>query len=165
MRRALITALLASTVCSMVTARGAQAAPPTAVDGSWQSLVNCVFTSYDLLTKQMSCVGSTLWTGGLQGTTKYTVTGTYDLVTGDSAGTLHETFWGRDQAGHRGALVLDETFRLDGATSTLHIDATVVGGSGDFTGSRGLLTFHGTDNVATGSGSFTGQLTLRKSAR
>ena len=47
----------------------------------------------------MSCVGSTLWTGGLSGVTRYVVTGTYDLLTGNSRGTLHETFRGRDKGG------------------------------------------------------------------
>jgi hypothetical protein len=50
-------------------ASGAQSIP---IAGRWQSLVNCAFTSYDPLTGRMSCVGSTLWTGGLSGITHYT---------------------------------------------------------------------------------------------
>jgi len=136
-----------------------------AVSGSWQSIVNCAFTSYDPLTGQMTCVGSTLWRGALAGVTRYDVTGTYDVLTGNSRGTLRETFRGHDKAGRRGTIAFAEQYTLDGPASTIHIDAVAVAGTGGFTGIRGRMTFDGTDNAATGFGNYVGALRLHRAAR
>jgi hypothetical protein len=101
-----------------------------------------------------------MWTGGLQGVTRYTGTGRYDPLSGNSSGTLRETFRGRDARGHAGTLVFDETYRLDGKTSAIHINATVVRGAGDFAGMRGSLTFTGKDNLVTGLGHYVGEVTM-----
>jgi hypothetical protein len=52
------------------------------VKGSWQQLVNCLFTHYNPLTHAMGCEGSTLWRGTWTGITRYHVEGMYDLLTG-----------------------------------------------------------------------------------
>jgi hypothetical protein len=141
------------------------AAERVAVSGNWMSIVNCAFTSYDPLTGHMTCVGSTLWTGGLTGVTRYDVTGTYDVLTGNSQGTLHEIFRGHDTAGRRGTITFDEQYVLDGAASKIHIDAAAVAGTGGFAGARGRMTFDGTDNPATGFGTYVGTLRLHRAAR
>ena len=163
MRRIFVLAVAAA-ACVTAVPTSAQAGERLTVVGSWQSLVNCVFTSYDPTSTRMSCVGSTLWTGSLEGVTKYDVTGRYDVLTGTSSGVLHEVFYGRDQAGNQGTLVFDETYTLDGPTSTIHIDCAAVGGTDAFAGARGHLVFDGTDNVATGFGQYGGTLVLPKAS-
>jgi hypothetical protein len=157
--------LVATGAAMGVMAPAASAGERVAVNGRWQSIVNCAFTSYDPLTGSMSCVGSTLWTGGLRGLTAYKVTGTYDLLTGDSHGSLHETFHGRDDRGDHGTITFDEQFEIDGATSAIRIDAVATGGTGGFAGVRGTMTFDGTDTVATRVGSYAAVLELREAAR
>jgi hypothetical protein len=93
----------------------------------------------------MWCVGLTLWAGGLSGITRFAPTGTFDLISGNSQETGHET--------------------LDGAKRTVRIDAPSVGGTGGLAGVRGSMTFVGTDNVATGFGLYSGVLELRRAAR
>lgn len=135
----------------------AVAAEPVA--GQWQQVVNCLFTHYDPTTHAMGCEGSTLWHGTWSGITHYHVEGTYDLLTGDSSGTLHETFYGYDRAGRRGTMTFSEHYTIVGATSALHIAAQITAATGDFAGARGAATFDGSDNLATGSGTYAGEWT------
>ncbi|MEA2273073.1 MAG: hypothetical protein QOI98_1781 [Solirubrobacteraceae bacterium] len=138
------------------------AARTVPVEGRWQQLVNCAITSYNPFTKEFSCIGSSLWTGALTGVTDYVATGTFHALSGDAAGTIRETFRGRDDLGHRGTIAFTETFTLDGGASLIHIDATALGGTRGFAGVRGRLQFDGFDNVATGFGPYTGFLRLRR---
>jgi hypothetical protein len=113
----------------------------------------------------MWCVGLTLWAGGLSGITRFAPTGTFDLISGNSQETGHETFRGRDRSRDRVTVVFDDRYTLDGAKRTVRIDAPSVGGTGGLAGVRGSMTFVGTDNVATGFGLYSGVLELRRAAR
>jgi hypothetical protein len=143
-------------------APSAEAARRVPVEGHWQQLVNCGLTSYDPFTKEFSCVGSSLWTGGLTGVTDYVASGSVHALTGDAEGTIRETFRGRDDLGHRGTIAFTETFTLDGGASRIHIDAAAIDGTQGFAGVRGQLQFDGFDNAATGFGPFTGFLAVRR---
>jgi hypothetical protein len=150
-------------VAAAATLAAAASGPPAAVaegvEGSWQQLVNCAFTHYDPATHAMGCDGSTLWRGTWTGVTHYRVAGTYDLLTGDSSGTFHETFYGHDARGRRGTLSFNDRYTITGATSTIHIVGAITGGTGGFVGARGTVRFDGTDNVLTGSGRYSGDWT------
>ena len=155
MRLSAVTALL------VFGAATAEAPPARAepVRGSWGSLVNCLFTNYNPMTGDMRCEGSTLWRGTWTGITHYHVEGTYDVLTGDSAGTLRETFYGSDSTGRRGTLSFAERYKLDGAASRIHITAEITGGTGELRDARGVATFDGTNNVAAGYGTYSGEWT------
>lgn len=119
-------------------------AASTKVEGGWIGPVPCLFTSIDPLTGQFSCQSSSSWDGALTGVTFYSGEGTLDLTTGDASGTIKETFHGVATAdGSTGTLELIEKFTLNGATNAIHIDARIVGGTGDFADSHGRLTFVG----------------------
>lgn len=64
--------------------------------------------------------------------------GTVELVTSASTGTLEETFTGRAAGRGSGTLHLAESFTLD-TTENLATHTRIVGGSGDFAGSRGRV--------------------------
>lgn len=155
-RRLAIAAAAATTLVLAAPATIARADTRHEVRGSWTSLVNCAVTSYDPISKRITCTGSTLWQGTWNGVTEYVLTGTYDPVTGDARGTLRETFRGSASDGSEGTLSFYETLTLDGATSQIHIDAHLVDGSGGFTGAHGEVTFDGIDNPATGNGTYAG---------
>lgn len=147
---------------TLIAAVAALAAAPAAratdrpATGTWQQLVNCAITGYDLTSKHLTCIGSSLWTGTFSGVTTYTVDATYDLLTGDGHGTIDETFHGR--AGDRhGSLRFLETFTATGATQAMHIDARSVSGTGDLARSRVALVFDGVDNIVTGHGTYAGR--------
>jgi hypothetical protein len=71
-------------------------------------------------------------------------------------GTIHETFGGLDRDGRQGTLTFDETYRLNGSTLRIRIDAHIVDSTGDFTGARGYAGFVGLDPFVTGRGSYDG---------
>jgi hypothetical protein len=144
---------LAATVAALATAPAA-AAPPAS--GTWQQLVNCAITSYDLTSEHMTCIGSSLWRGTLQGITRYKVDATYGLLSGDGHGTIDETFYGRSSDGRRGSLRFQETFTATGATQGMQIDAHSVGGTGGFARSSARFRFDGVDNIVTGHGTYAG---------
>ncbi len=137
-------------------APAAASARTIAVRGTWQQLINCVPTSYNPLTRQLTCIGSTLWQGTWNGTTHYTYQGSYDLIPGDGQGTIHELFRGKAADGTSGTLSFIEHAALNGAQGTIHIDAKIVAGTGGFAGSTGSVAFDGTDDAATGSGTYAG---------
>jgi hypothetical protein len=141
-------------LAAVVPARAFAAAP---VHGSWQQLANCLFTHYDPLGGGFGCEGSSVWQGTWTGVTVYHAEGTYDVLSGDSAGRLQETFRGHDVDGRRGTISFDESYVLVGSTSMIHIDARIAGATGGFAGARGAVTFDGTDNVATGFGTYAGR--------
>lgn len=136
------------------------------VTGRWVGLVPCVITSIDLATGHTTCTGSTTWAGTWTGVTHYTLDGTYDPVTGAAEATLDETFVGRDDHGRIGTLRFAET--LVGTptgipdTNTVHIDARIIDGTGDFTGARGDVVFDGITSLAGAEGTFTGHWSLQR---
>jgi hypothetical protein len=108
-------------------------------------------------TGTFDCTSGTLWDGGWTGHTTYSVHGKINFLTGDSSGTLEETFYGvytGDQS--HGTLTFVERYRIDGATNSLHIDLKITGGTEDWAGSRGTATFDGTQVLGlVGHGGYT----------
>jgi hypothetical protein len=147
--------LATAAILTLTGTAGASAAVP--VKGSWQQLINCAFTRYNPLNGDFACLGASLWHGTWTGITHYRAHGTYDVLTGDSTGTLIETFHGHDRDSRRGTLTFEESYTLVGATSAIHIDTHIIDATGDFTHARGKATFDGTDNIATGFGTYTGR--------
>jgi hypothetical protein len=155
--RALRWTIVAVAIMAAVMSLPAHAAE-TRIDGGWIGLIPCALTNFDPTTGHFECEGSTLWDGALTGITTYHVDGTTDLATGDGSGTVAETFYGiatADQSS--GTLAFNETFTIDGATNAIHLVARIIGGTGDFAGSRGRLTFVGVlFSVVAGHGGYSG---------
>lgn len=132
------------------------------VSGTWQEIVPVSMTSYtpsagDPLTGHYQGVGSTLWQGTWTGVTHYTMTGTANLVSGAGSGTLQETFAGRASDGGTGTLDFAESYTI-APDGSLSIQARIVGGTGDFAGAHGSVTFLGHQyGVATGNGTYSGR--------
>jgi hypothetical protein len=80
--------------------------------------------------------------------------GVYHPLTGESHGQLYETFMGISEDGRRGTLSFVETYTLHGPTGAVHIDATIVAGTGGFTGATGRVAFDGVllEGLAGGGG-------------
>jgi hypothetical protein len=129
----------------------AAAARSGTVSGTFTEPAPPVLTAYNPKTGGFSGYGSSMWTGTWTGVTYWTIKGTVNLLTGDSSGTLDETFIGHSADGGTGTLHFLETYTVKGATGAFHDDATLVGGSGDFARSRGKVTFDGLD-LPTGQG-------------
>jgi hypothetical protein len=128
------------------------------VRGSWVS-PTCAFTDYDPVTGAFECTASSQWTGSWTGITTAQAEGTYDFVTGSGSGTIKETFVGRSSDGTTGTLRFTETFVADGPSLTLHVDARIVEGTGDWVGATGYATFDGTLSSGTGFGGYAGSWT------
>ena len=133
-------------------------ARPQAVRGSWVS-ATCAFTDYEPATGAFHCTASSQWTGSWTGVTQVEGEGTYDFVTGSGFGTIKETFIGRASDGTTGTLRFTETFVADGPSLTLHVDARIVEGTGDWVGATGQATFDGTMSSGTGFGGYAGSWT------
>ena len=141
----------------------ASASKKQEIRGGWIGAIPCAITSYNPspgapTTGTFTCSSGTFWDGSLTGQTTYTVHGQIDFLTGNSTGTLEETFYGVATADQStGTLSFKERYRADGATNTLHIDVDIVGGTGDWIGSKGHLTFDGVQFVAVaGHGGYAG---------
>jgi hypothetical protein len=141
----------------------ASASKKQEIRGGWIGAVPCAFTSYNPspgapTTGTFTCTSGTFWDGSWTGQTMYTAKGTINFLTGDSSGTLDETFYGiatADQSS--GTLRFSERYRIYGATNTVHIDVTIVGGTGDWVGSKGHLTFDGVQFLGVaGHGGYAG---------
>lgn len=162
-RRILVTTIVALLGAGAWSAPAGAAEPvgttTSTVAGSWAQIVNCVFTHYDLQSGDFTCVGGSTWQGSWTGVTHYDVKGHYDVATGNMRGTLVEDFVGLylpDRS--HGILHMAHRFTLDGATSALHIESTILGGEGDptFRCSSGHLTWDGTAPGETGWGGYSG---------
>jgi hypothetical protein len=128
------------------------------VGGGWATSP-CVFTSFDPSTGDVTCVGSSAWTGSWTGITHYDVTGNLDLVTGDFRGTLIETFTGMYVPDKSiGTLTFVESFSIDGTNFAINIETDIVNSSGDptFRCSTGHVTFDGFAPLVTGFGGYRG---------
>jgi hypothetical protein len=140
----------------------AASATRTEVGGDWASAVPCVpvqgSPSLEHPTQiPYTCEGSATVRGDLVGVTVYTTYGTIDLATGSSWGTMEETFTGVSGDGSlRGTMDFAEKFTIDGSTLFFDDYAKIVGGSGDFSGSRGLVKFNGTVAAGVGGGTWGG---------
>lgn len=129
------------------------------VHGHWYNAGPCVFTGAaphpdDPTHADLTCDGSSVWTGTWTGVTEFAVTGEGDVVSNDYSGRLSELFIGT-AAGRRGSLLFHETFRV--ASGRIRIVAKIVSGSGGFAGSTGTVVFSGTITPATnGFGTYEG---------
>jgi hypothetical protein len=130
----------------------ATAAPKvtSTVYGGWVGELPCVVTAATLNTGgpavvPVTCESGTTWDGAWTGHTRYVIATTADLATGDSSGTIDETFIGVDTATSTpGTLHLTGTVTAHGADITLVVDEHIVGGSGAFDGMTGHAVFEGT---------------------
>jgi hypothetical protein len=154
---------IATGACLLALAQAAPAAATTTeVGGDWASAVPCVpFEGSPSLENPTqipyTCEGSATVRGSLVGVTVYTTYGTIDLASGDSWGTMKERFTGVSADGSlRGTMDFKEKFTIDGATLFFDDTAKIVGGSGDFAGSRGAVIFNGTVAAGVGGGSWGG---------
>ena len=135
------------------------AADTVALSGTWRQLVNCLPTNYNPLTDQIHCIGASAWKGTWTGTTTYTLDGTYDVLTGDTKGTVHEVFTGTASDGTSGTLTFTEQVTITGATGKFVDESTILSGTGGFAGSTGSAEFVGTSTALTGSGTYSGTWT------
>lgn len=149
-------------IAGLVTPPSAARTTPTAsahvVRGGWVS-PTCVFTNYDRVTGAFRCTSSTSWTGVWTGVTRVEGEGTVDVVTGSGSGTIEETFVGRASDGTAGTLQFIETWVADGPSLTIHIDAHIVEGTGDWVGATGRVSFDGTMADGSGFGGYVGSWT------
>lgn len=139
-------------------ARSTDGASRQVVRGGWVSPA-CVFTNYDPVTGALRCTSSTTWTGVWTGITHVEAEGTFDVVTGSGSGTIEETFIGRASDGTTGTLRFIETWVADGPSLTIHIDASIVDGTGDWVGATGKVSFDGTLASGSGFGGYVGSWT------
>jgi len=120
----------------------------------------CADLQYHQDTGLVTCSGTTDLQGGLVGGTNWAITLAI-TSTGYQYGTVSEVFEG--QAGKReGKLRFLETLTIDSQANML-IEADVIGGSGDFKGATGHLTFQGVQQpqfVVTGT--YSGKLKVPK---
>jgi hypothetical protein len=155
----------ALTIAACVTwAPGAQAALRH-VKGTWQNPDPIVIQSLNPVTGEFSATGASVWQGGFRGTTVVTTQGTTNLVTGDTTGTVDETFTGKAGRPKRhlhGTIHFVEEYTVVGATGAFHLVAHMTGGTEGFDGARGTVTFDGTTDTLTGvgGGTYEGQWRL-----
>ena len=150
--------LAALSVAVPASAAGTHGPKRQVVRGSWVS-PTCVFTDYDPVTGAFRCTSSTTWTGTWTGVTHVEGEGTFDVLTGSGSGTIKETFVGRAADGTTGTLQFTERWVADGPSLTIHIDARIVAGTGDWTGTSGQVAFDGTMASGSGFGGFVGSWT------
>jgi hypothetical protein len=110
------------------------------------------------------CSGSSTWVGTWNGETVFEAEGTTNLLTGENAGLIYETWRGVTSDGRVGTLYFDESFTTD-TSGTTKIAATIVGASGEVAGAQGQVTFTGTTSpFGQGAGSYQGHWSLPGSA-
>ncbi len=123
---------------------------PSTVYGGWAGELPCIVTAATPnpaapTVVPLTCESGTTWDGAWTGHTHYVITTTADFTTGDSSGTIDETFVGVDRAKKTpGTLHLIGTVTADGATNTLVIKEHITGGSGAFAELTGNAVFEGT---------------------
>jgi hypothetical protein len=127
-------------------------AKPRKVTGTWQNPDPITVTSLNPLTGKFTATGASVWQGSFRGTTVVTTQGTTNLVTGDTDGTVDETFSGAAGRNFRGTLHFVEEYTVEGATGAFHLVAHITGGTAAFKGSRGTVTFDGKTDTLTGVG-------------
>ncbi|MDX6285028.1 MAG: hypothetical protein QOG53_513 [Frankiales bacterium] len=160
--RIVIAVVLAAGALAMPHAGAASIQVPVA--GKWYNAGPCTPTSVvpdpgHPAYADITCVGSSVWTGTWQGITDFTVTARYNLVTSAGDGTLVEIFVGR-AGNRRGTMTFHETVHVDGNTHALRIVAELVSGTGGFANSHAHVVFTGRITSATnGFGTYNGTWT------
>jgi hypothetical protein len=141
--------------------------PPAHAEGASQSVgggfttAACAITEFtpDPVTPtsgHFTCTTSSQWIGTWTGASTMTVRGTIDLLTSAATGTADETFVGRASDGTTGSLHIFDTFTLtpDGFIRDV---ASILEGSGDWTGATGEADFDGFNDFGVGFGGYRGQ--------
>ena len=153
-------ALVASTLHVAAASSGRQS-----VQGGWVGELPCAVTSVrpapGLTTARATCVSGTTWDGAWTGHTRYVVSGTFHLLSGDFNGSIDETFTGVATADRSfGTLHLLGSITVYGATNTIVIDERIVGGTQNFTGTTGRVVFVGVQySGVVGHGGYSGYWT------
>lgn len=123
---------------------------PVTIYGGWAGELPCLITAAtanpsDPTTMPLTCESGTTWDGAWTGHTRYVIATTADFSTGDSSGTIDETFIGVDTATKTpGTLHLVGTVTADGSTNTLVVREHITGGTGAFDQVTGDAIFEGT---------------------
>jgi hypothetical protein len=162
-RAAIFVALL---IVALVGCGGAEAGSHRQiVRGGFLAPVPCAVTSIDP-SGAFSCTSVEVWDGVWNGVNHYTASGHIDVLTGDVHARVDETFTGvalPEQTS--GTLHLFARVDVDGATNAQHVDARIVGGTGDFTGSSGRVSFDGVQiSGLVGHGGYSGVWCLGRPA-
>lgn len=135
------------------------------VVGGWIGALPCLITSVaptssSPTTVPLECVSSTTFTGSWTGHTVYRLSGVLDLLTGDLHGFVDETLVGVVTSTRAaGTLHLVGPLVVDGATSTVVVRERIVGGTGAFLGSSGIVEFVGLAVGGVGQGGYHGTWT------
>ncbi|MBA3688154.1 MAG: DUF3224 domain-containing protein [Chloroflexi bacterium] len=152
-------ALLASS--ALAGASPAAASAVTMVSGSYttEALALDAVTAHGM-TLHLSAHATSAWSGDLTGTTTYTFVGIVNLVNGTTVGTLDETFTGTAAGIGFGTLVFRESVFVSGS-GALHLEAVIRGGTGAFSGARGMIVFKGISALdGSGGGTYFGRIVL-----
>jgi hypothetical protein len=132
----------------------------TGVHGTWSDPVGaCVahIVSFDPATGDLTCTGTSAWTGTWAGSTTWTLTGRQDPVSGTITGRINEVFKGRARHAGRGTLTFVEQITI-GAAGNTDIRGHIVRGSAALAGARGHAHWTGHSNAdGSGSGTYSGQ--------
>jgi hypothetical protein len=163
MRKLLVCAAAAGLALGVAPSVGAAGGAVVNVRGGWIGELPCLFTALapggsKPTVVSFTCTSGTTWDGTWTGHTHYVVRATLDLVTGSGTGTIDETLVGIVTAGASpGTMHLLGTLNVDGATNTVEVDETIVGGTGAFAGSTGQVVFEGLQlSGVIGSGGYHG---------
>ena len=140
-------------VCSVLVAASpaqASSARSTYVKGEYVQ-PGGMATGYDPETGKFTGIGTAIATGDWTGYWYEQLEFTLDPETFDIDGTVLQTFTGSASDGSSGSLVVFERFSIDGATHLLHGEGKILGGTGDWEGSRGDYTADGVNSGANGT--------------
>jgi hypothetical protein len=146
-------------------AAGAKQRP---VSGTWQNPEALNVSSLDPISGAYRGTGTSNWQGTWAGTTTFSTQGVTNVLTGDTRGTVDETFTGATPNGKQGTLHFLEEFTVAPFTGDFHLVAHLQSGTGAFKRSRGgTVTFVGhTDSLTgIGSGTYAGTWRLPKKKR
>jgi hypothetical protein len=104
--------------------------------------------------------GTASVTGTWMGQNLTSGTARINLVTAETTGTYDETFTGTSDHGGFGQVMSHGTASLGPADATgaqqFRADASIIGGTRDFAGSRGRITYTGVQTGGVGTGTYTG---------
>jgi hypothetical protein len=124
--------------------------------GRWTNPVGaCVqhIIKFDPATGDVTCTGTSKWTGTWTGSTKWKLTGNQNLTTGAGSGRIDEVFTGsagRGRKHRKGKLTFVEKMTL--ADGKISIRGHIVKSSHGLAGSSGHAVWTGTTSVTDGSG-------------
>lgn len=143
-RHRVFSSLLVVLVTTMVSGQAAaQNRSAIEVEGEFVSLGGLP-TGYDPATGTITAVAFSTASGDWNGSWYEQLEFMLDPQTSDATGTALQIFTGRASDGTAGSLSVLEHFTVDGATHVLHGEGQILGGSGDWEGSRGYYVADGT---------------------